>query len=119
VLVADSKSCLYLLINSSRVGGCSLSFMNVRKAPSALPSLRPPYQSTMSSVLASVIRYVDRYCSTDSSHRFSWSGLRSSPSPVNLAGASILDGRIRAGGGGSAIVTVSGSGGSGGGSPGL
>jgi len=117
VLVEDSKSCLNLLINSSRVGGYSLSFMNVRKAPSALPSVRPPYQSTMSGVLASVIWCLDRYRSTDKSHRFSLSGLRSSPSPLNLAGAGILGGGILAGGG-SATVAVSGSGGGGGGGPG-
>jgi len=117
VLVEDSKSCLNLLINSSSVGGCSLSFMNVRKAPSALPSVRTPYQSTMSNVLASVIWCLDRYRSTARSHHFSLSGLRSSPSLLNLAGAGILDGGILAGGGGSAISAISGSrGGRGGGS---
>ena len=77
-----------------------------------------PYQSTMSGVLASVIWCLDRYRSTDRSHRFSLSGLRSSPSPLTLAGAGILGGSILAGGG-SAIVTVSGSGGGGGAGPGL
>jgi len=119
VLVEDSNSCLNLLMNSSSVGDCSLSFMNVRKAPSALPSVRPPYQSTMSGVLASVMRSLDRYRSTARSHCFSLSGFRSSPSALNLAGAGILGGSILAGGGGSAIVAVSGSGGGSGGGQGL
>ena len=119
LLVEDSKSCLNLLMNSSSVGGCSLSFMNVRKAPSALPSVRPRYRSTMSGVLVSVIWCQDRYRSTDRSHHFSLSRLRSSPSPLNLAGAGILGGGILAGGGGSAIVAESGSAGGGGGGPGL
>jgi len=55
VLVEELKSYLNMLIDSASARGCSLSFMNVRKAPSALPSVRPPYQSTMSGVLASVI----------------------------------------------------------------
>jgi len=118
VLVEDSKSCLNLLTNSSSVGGCSLSFMNLRNAPSALPSVRQPYQSTISGVLASVIWCVDRYRSTARSHHFSLSGLRSSPVQLNLAGAGILSDGILAGGG-SAIVAVSGSGGGGGGGPGL
>ena len=50
-------------------------------------------------------------------YRLSWSGLRSSPCPLNLAGSGIFGG-LR-GGTGSAIVLVSGSGGGGGGSPGL
>jgi len=44
VLIEDSKGCFHLWMNSSSVGGCTLSFMNVRKAPSALPSVRPVYQ---------------------------------------------------------------------------
>jgi len=119
VFVEDSQKCLNLLMNSSSVGGCSLAFMNMRKAPSALPSVRPPYQCTMSGVLALIIRFLDWYHSTNRSHRFSLSGLRSSPLPLNRAGAGIVGGGMLAGREGSAIVAVSGSGGGEGGGPGL
>jgi len=52
------------------------------------------------------------------SHCFRLSGLRSSPSPRNLAGAGMLGGGILGEGGGSAFVAVSGSEGGGGGCPG-